>query len=139
MPIYSRRGSGTAGTRHSGCRGGIRDISGRNEKKISPVMKIIWLPLAKSDMENIYDSYVQKSPTAATKMYNEILDSIEPLREFPEMGVKTAEIGNYIFRAVITGNYRIIYYTSKENIYISTVWDCRRNPKTLINILKERE
>jgi hypothetical protein len=60
------------------------------------------------------------------------IDSVESLRESPEMGVKIVKIGSYIFRVVIVGNYRIIHYTSKESIYISTICDYRRNPKALI-------
>ncbi len=97
-------------------------------------MKIIWLPLARLDLENIFTFQSSKSEISAINLFNDILDAIEPLRQFPQMAQIEPALSPSIpiYRSlVVKKNYKIIYYIELETIYISAIWDCRKNPEKL--------
>jgi len=48
-------------------------------------MKIIWLKPTEEHMENIYEMYSSKNEKAAIEIYNDILDEVEILIDFPEI------------------------------------------------------
>ncbi|MCD7937991.1 MAG: type II toxin-antitoxin system RelE/ParE family toxin [Tannerellaceae bacterium] len=97
--------------------------------------KIIWLPYAVEDMDAIYQFYIDKNPTAAISIYNNLLQEVNILIRHPKLGkVETFIDGSDItFRSLIaiSGRYKIIYYIYEDNIYISQIWDCRRNPDSM--------
>lgn len=108
-------------------------------------MKIFLQPLANEDLDNIYNYYREekKSLKAANDIINDILDELENLPYFlsivsihpiyEERGVN--------FLSVVVNkrrNYKIIFYIKNEIINVTTIWDCRRNPKALKELL-ERE
>jgi plasmid stabilization system protein ParE len=94
--------------------------------------KIVWTDDAQADMEAIYEFYVGKNPTAATHIYNGILEDADILMTFPEIAAKEPllEGMEFIFRSLVTHLriYKIIYFTDENNVVITHVWDCRRNP-----------
>lgn len=99
-------------------------------------MKIIWLPLAQEDLDRIYNFIADKSEMSAINIYNEILDSVEPLKEFPQMAQIESILSDQpeAFRSLIVREiYKVIYYIEDKTIFITSVWDCRQNPKKLRN------
>ncbi|MCD8041554.1 MAG: type II toxin-antitoxin system RelE/ParE family toxin [Tannerellaceae bacterium] len=96
-------------------------------------MKLIWLPGALTDLENIYDFYTSRNGSTAKRVIKDILDYINTLSVFPELG-KVESIVNYkSYRSLILPkrNIKIIYYLEDSLIYIAFIWDCRQNPETL--------
>ena len=104
-------------------------------------MRIIikWLPQAMGLLDNIYDYYSEKSQTAAIRLYNNILDSAEPLRTFPNAGPVEPLLEEYKdgFRSIVAEkHYKLIYTVKEELVEIHAVWDCRQEGWRLKEMFK---
>lgn len=103
-------------------------------------MVIIWTDYAIAHLKDIFDSYLLKSESAAIKIHQEILSSVKPLKDFPEMAQREQLLAQKetVYRSlVILKHFKVIYSVSKYNIYIVDVWDCRQSPKTNVKKIKE--
>jgi plasmid stabilization system protein ParE len=99
-------------------------------------MAVIWLPHAELDLDNIYFYYESKSPQAAAKLVADIVRATMRLPDFPQMAAREPLLADQPeeFRALLVRKrYKVIYHIEDETIFISTVWDCRRNPDALIH------
>lgn len=98
-------------------------------------MNIVWSQRARNDLEAVFNYYVLKSPVAAVKLHNAILDDIQLLTRHPNMAPiePLLEGEKYLFRSLVTksGLHKIIYFVDKESIFIYRIWNCRQNPKDL--------
>ena len=104
-------------------------------------MRIIikWLPQAMALLDNIYNYYYKKSPTAAIRLYNNILDSAEPLRTFPNAGPFEPLLEEYEdgFRSIVAEkHYKLIYTVKDELVEIHAVWACRQEGWRLKEMFK---
>lgn len=99
-------------------------------------MKIIWSDEASNDLETIYEFYFAKSPNAAIRIYNAIVDEVEVLRTHPNIAAiePVLQGKEYIFRSLVVyaGLFKVIYFVDKETIYIHGIWCCRADPKNLL-------
>ncbi len=89
--------------------------------------KIEWSVEAKADLYNILEFYINRNGTTtySKKLNTKINKSIRLISKNPFIGTKT----NYTaVRALITGNYQIIYEVFEQLILIIMIWDCRRSP-----------
>ncbi|MDO5664899.1 MAG: type II toxin-antitoxin system RelE/ParE family toxin [Bacteroidia bacterium] len=96
--------------------------------------EIIWLPTAQKHLHAIYNWLAERSETAATRLFNDILNETERLTDFPEIAKKEPILKDFTkeFRAlVVRKNFKIIYYIQADKVYISAVWDCRQDPSKL--------
>lgn len=96
-------------------------------------MKIKFLIAAEEHLDDIYNLIAEKNEQAAINLYNDFLNEIERLRDFPQMAAIEPILINetQTFRALIVRHhYKVIYYTEGDTIYIAAIWDCRQNPKT---------
>lgn len=89
--------------------------------------KIEWATDAKSDLYNILVFYVQrnKSTSYSNKLNTKINKSINLISSNPLLGTKTDYDS---VRALITGEYQIIYEVFDQLLLIIMIWDCRRDP-----------
>jgi len=98
-------------------------------------MKIIWSKEAKADLDSIYVFQATFNENAAVRIYNAILDEVEILLKFPNLAPieELLPSNKYTFRSLITksGKHKIIYFIDIDTIYITHIWDCRRNPKNI--------
>ena len=97
-------------------------------------MKLYYSSKAVQSLHHIYAFLNQKSNRAAVIMHNEILDEIDKLLLFPQMGSIESELKNetWEYRSLIVNRiYKVIYRIEKQKIYIVNIWDCRRNPLKL--------
>lgn len=96
-------------------------------------MKVVFLPLAEADLDEIYAFYAEKSVAAAAKIYHAILDEIEILERFPKASSIEPLLDKQSkeFRSLIVaqGLFKVIYFVESKTVYITHVWCCRR--KTL--------
>lgn len=100
---------------------------------------IKWLPQAIALLDNIYRYYSKKSPIAAIRLYNRLLDSAEPLRVFPQAGPIEPLLQEYDceFRSlVVEKHYKLIYTVTDRLIEIHAVWDCRQEGWRLREMFK---
>lgn len=93
--------------------------------------KIEWSIEARQDLISILEFYIQRNGNAtySKKLNSKIKKSIKLLSKNPLIGTQS-EIDSV--RALITGDYQIIYEIFDRLILIIMVWDCRRNPEDKI-------
>ena len=93
--------------------------------------KIDWSIEAKLDLIDILDYYIKlnKSKTYSIKLNAKINMSIKLLSKNPFIGVSTDYDS---VRALITGDYQIIYEIFDQLILVIMIWDCRRDPEDKI-------
>lgn len=99
-------------------------------------MKIVFLPLAKEQLLNVFDLIAIHSEKAAVKTYNNILDEIDRLIGFPKIAKVEEKLNDldYEFRSlVVLRRYKVVYFIKESTIFISMIWDCRMNPKDFRN------
>jgi toxin YoeB len=93
--------------------------------------KIEWSIEARLDLLDILDFYFTRNKSSAysKKLYSKIHKSTRLIAKQPYIGIQT---GIETVRTLITGDYQIIYEILENKIYISMIWDCRRNPEDKI-------
>ncbi len=89
--------------------------------------KVNWSIEARLDLLNILDFYSQRNGNTvySKKVYSKINKSIELVVRNPSIGLQT---NIESVRALVTGDYQLIYEISGISILIVMVWDCKRNP-----------
>lgn len=109
-------------------------------------MKVKLLSLAEKDLLDIYNYYDTKEGNLvfAITIYNDLLDEAFKLGELKNIintnPIYTSSKGNLYYSHVVSSrnNYKLIYTEKNDIIYISVIWDCRRNPKILTRIIESR-
>ena len=92
--------------------------------------KIIWTQRAVKNLQSIYDYIYEESPFQAQRVTDGIIDCVESLLIFPNMGGKVAEVPGQDIRQLVKFSYRIIYRVKEEKIQILTVIHGRQDFKT---------
>jgi addiction module RelE/StbE family toxin len=93
--------------------------------------KLYYSPLALSDLDDIW-RYIHnelQSPAAALKTVSSVLDTVEKLRDFSELGPKLSSI-TYIdsdYRYLVCGKYITFYRVSGDDVYIDRILYGRRD------------
>ena len=92
------------------------------------------MPLAKKDMNNIFNYIANDSIGNANKLLKKFYKTFESLEFFPFMYKKCNKtlinVDNY--RAVHVGNYLIFYKIISKNIFIMRIIHSKRNYKFLL-------
>ncbi len=93
--------------------------------------RIVWAPIAVSDLDEILD-YIsaQSSVTAAIRVYERVMDRANSLETLPQRGrivPELRELGVTEYREVITPPYRIFYRISRRTVRILGILDARRD------------
>ncbi len=93
--------------------------------------KIEWSVEARLDLLDILGFYIERNKSAAysNKINTKIVRSIKLIGQNPFIGIKT-EIDSA--RAIITGDYQIIYEIHEQLIVVVMIWDCRRDTQDKI-------
>jgi addiction module RelE/StbE family toxin len=90
-------------------------------------MRLIWSRRANTDIELLREYIAQDSPIYARHYIERILKRIDNLPDFPLQGRKVPEAGREDIREIIFQDYRIIYRTSSDHLFIVTIVHGRRN------------
>lgn len=93
-------------------------------------MKIEWLYEARREYADLLTYYrYQVGMDAARRFSSKIMDSVENLSLFPEMGVLKQDtlLGKYGLRALFIEQYVCLYRISSDTIYICHLSDARKN------------
>jgi plasmid stabilization system protein ParE len=93
--------------------------------------KIDWSVEARLDLIDILEFYVirNKSALYSKKINAKINKSIKLITKNPFIG-KKSQIDSV--RALITGDYQVIYEIFVDEITIIMIWDCHRDPEDKI-------
>ncbi len=90
-------------------------------------MKLVWVRESEEDVQRLFDFLFEKSPGAATKAIEQILEKSELLAEFPDMGYLMNDDSGR--RELIipfgAGAYVLRYYLLKDCVVIVRVWHSR--------------
>jgi plasmid stabilization system protein ParE len=96
--------------------------------------KLIWTKRALDDLAAIVRYYCEeeKSVEAALKVGSAIVEHVEVLRAFPDIGPRYPKKDG-IHREVLCYDYRIFYRVDREtrSVYIARVWHGRQDPAGL--------
>ena len=89
--------------------------------------KTKWSIEARLDLLDILDFYTQRNGNAvySKKLFSKINKSIGLIIRNPPVGFQT---NIESVRALVTGDYQLIYEVANTSILIVMVWDCKRNP-----------
>jgi toxin ParE1/3/4 len=93
--------------------------------------RIIWACRAADQLEALVDFIAKGSPREARRFAARVLRRIATLGTHPELGGWVIEDETRTYRELLLGNYRIIYRTEPEVIYIVAVrhsarlWDVK--------------
>lgn len=92
------------------------------------IYKVEILPAAWEDLKQIEDWYlVQFGVESALKVIDRILDAIERLEMFPDLGSFTPDewLNHQGYRMLICGKHVAIYKKTGESVYIYHIADTR--------------
>ena len=93
--------------------------------------KIHYAVEARRDLDDIWDYIVTDlcNASAAERVVNDILDVVEQLENFSEMGALLASIVNVDsdYRFIVSGNYLIFYRVSGIDVYVDRILYGRRD------------
>lgn len=96
--------------------------------------RIIWLPSAFINLDDIFNFLAQKSENAAVRLVNKLYSSASLLKTFPQAGSLESllESRQKAYRClVVEKHFKLIYYIENEVVYIAAVWDTRQDPSRL--------
>jgi toxin ParE1/3/4 len=87
-------------------------------------MVIRWSETAANDLEDIYDFIARDNPQAAAATVDRLIDVVERLENFPQMG-RSAEFGT---REIVIPPFVVVYRIIGEVINIEAVFHGSRRP-----------
>lgn len=89
--------------------------------------QIVWTERARQDLKEIVEYISRDSKAYAQSFALQIHDKVERLDAFPESGPVIPEDRSGLIRQVMAGNYRVLYHTSKTEVFILTIVHGARN------------
>ena len=98
-------------------------------------MKVLITDFAKQQLTSIYRYYqLQGYGSFGRKVRADVIKKALSLRDFPNLGNEEDNLADLGLghRYLVVGNYKIIYRTTPEYIYITDVFDTRRDPSEIM-------
>ena len=96
---------------------------------------VVWTRTAEADLEGIVDFIADDSADAALAVFTRIRERAATLNNFPDKGRVVPELhqhGIVQYREVILSPWRIIYRVEGSMVYVTAVFDSRRNLEDLL-------
>ena len=87
--------------------------------------KIHYSPESRLDLDDIWDYIVSElqNRSAAERVIDRIIDAVDPLKNFAEMGTPLSSIADIgtDYRFLVSGNYMVFYRVQGNDVYIDRV------------------
>ena len=87
--------------------------------------KIHHSPESRRDLDDIWDYIVSdlQNRSAAERVIDRIMDAVDPLKNFAEMGTPLSSIADIgtDYRFLVSGNYMVFYRVQGNDVYIDRV------------------
>ena len=87
--------------------------------------KIHYSPESRRDLDDIWDHIVLElqNRSAAERVIDRIMDVVDPLKKFAEMGTPLSSIADVgtDYRFLVSGNYMVFYRVQGNDVYIDRV------------------
>jgi toxin ParE1/3/4 len=96
-------------------------------------------PEAARDTTDIWEYIAEENPRAATRVREDILDTIRKLVPFPRQGHKRPDLTSRPVRFQTVGNYLIVYAPDEKSLLIIAVLHGKSNPHIIAAILSGRK
>ena len=92
------------------------------------------LPVAYTDLDEIFDYIMDDNPQAAAEMLDTIMQSLRRLEKFPHSGAPLLDraMQKFNFRMVIIDPYIAFYRFIKDKVIIYCILHCARNYQHLL-------
>lgn len=98
--------------------------------------KVIWSKTAEKDLERIIEYYIaMDSVSNAKKILSKLKQQSSQLTAYPERGRIIPELSGFNilqYREIIETPWRIIYRISREDVYVLSIIDSRRNVEDIL-------
>lgn len=96
--------------------------------------KIVMLPCAVKDIENIIEYLSRFYETTAIKQYDRIMSGINKLKQFPLMcPVYETTSSRYTYRKLVVDDYLIFYVVNGDKIEIHRILNGKREISNELN------
>ena len=99
------------------------------------MMKVLITDFAKYQLASIYEYYrLQGYGSFGRKVRADVIKKALALRDFPNLGNEEKHLTDLGLghRYLVVGNYKIIYRATSEYIYVTDVFDTRRDPSEMM-------
>lgn len=80
--------------------------------------EVVWVEPALSDLDEIADFIALDDTEAARRLVSRVLDHVEKLAEFPELGTRVPELRRSRYRQIVEPPCRVIYRFDGERVYV---------------------
>jgi len=89
--------------------------------------KIVMLPCAVKDLEDVVEYLSRFSLNAALKQYDRIISAVDKLKQFPMMcAVYDTASSRYVYRKLVVDDYLVFYITDGDIVEIHRILNGRR-------------
>jgi len=80
--------------------------------------ELVWVEPALSDLDEIADYIALDDREAARRLVSRVLDHVEKLAEFPELGARVPELRRSRYRQIVEPPCRVIYRFDGARVYV---------------------
>ena len=88
--------------------------------------RIIWTRQALDDLEQLLEFIAKQAPVAACRFAEKIIDRVEVLQKHSKLGGLIPEDERGVYRQIVQGNYRVIYRSGGDFVYLVAVHHAAR-------------
>lgn len=89
--------------------------------------KIVILPVATADLDNIVSYFAQFYPSTALRVFDDIIRQIELLAEFPNMCEECKPYGSKSYRRMVIGDYLVFYLVVDGEVQIHRILNGKKD------------
>lgn len=103
--------------------------------------RVVWTSTAENDLQGIVDFIADDSVDIALAVFYRIRERAATLKTFPDKGRVVPELhqhGIVQYRELILSPWRIIYRVDGSVVYVTAVFDSRRNLEDLLLVRLSR-
>ena len=95
-------------------------------------------PLAAQDITDIWEYIAEQNPPAASRVREDILNTIRALVPFPHQGHRRLDLTSRPLRFTVVREYLIAYAPDERPLLVVAVLHGRRSPRVMAAILRGR-
>lgn len=88
---------------------------------------IKWTTSAERDIAKVYDFLARSNPKAAVQTVKLLIEGIEKIDAFPQLGIKLDDFKPRVVRRIIIGDYEIRYELTINTIFVLRLWHLRED------------
>jgi plasmid stabilization system protein ParE len=95
-------------------------------------------PDVRRDLDEVWDYIAADSPSAADRLIAEIVEALDNLVPFPELGHRRLDLTSRPLRFILVREYLVAYAPDEKPLWVVAVMQGRRSPRVMAAILRGR-